>query len=137
MTDQPFPPGGCPEGSHDPRLATVARRAVQRLLDGVPGGSEQAKADAGLVVAELTSNALRHGGGLVGFDAAVTPDGSALRLAVDDASGERPVARRTLGAEPERPGGFGWPIVERLASSVEVAPLPRGGKRITVFLALR
>jgi anti-sigma regulatory factor (Ser/Thr protein kinase) len=108
-----------------------------RLLDGVPGDTERVRADAGLVVSELMSNALRHGGGLVAFDAAVTPDGSGLRLQVNDASDARPVSRRALGAEPEKPGGFGWPIVEHLASSVEVEVLPRGGKRIVVVLPLR
>ncbi|WP_051950911.1 ATP-binding protein [Actinacidiphila yeochonensis] len=123
-------------GSHDLQLAAEARRAVMRLLDGVPGDLERLRADAGLVVAELVSNALRHGGGLVAFEAAVTPDGSGLRLQVNDASAARPVARRTLGADPEKPGGFGWPIIERLASSVEVEVLPVGGKRIVVVLPL-
>ncbi len=136
MSEQPFPPGAGPVGSHDLQLAAEARRAVMRLLDGVPGDLERLRADAGLVVAELVSNALRHGGGLVAFEAAVTPDGSGLRLQVNDASAARPVARRTLGADPEKPGGFGWPIIERLASSVEVEVLPVGGKRIVVVLPL-
>jgi anti-sigma regulatory factor (Ser/Thr protein kinase) len=136
MTEHPYRPDAPPAGRSDPALATDARRTVMRLLNEVQCATERVRADAGLIVSELVSNALRHGGGLTAFGAEVTPDGSALRLLVDDMSDARPVARRALGYDPEQPGGFGWPIVERLASSVEVEMLPRGGKRIVVLLSL-
>jgi anti-sigma regulatory factor (Ser/Thr protein kinase) len=107
-----------------------------RLLDGARCVTDRVRMDVGLVVTELVGNALRHGGGLAAFRADIDPDGRWLRLRVDDVSDALPVARRVLGHAPERPGGFGWPIVERLADSVEVARLPRGGKRIVVVLAL-
>lgn len=115
--------------------AAAARRTVARVLDGIAGHSERARADAELVVSELVSNAVRHGGGLVAVRAGVTPDVSGLWLEVEDAEGRRPQAGRTLGEDPYRAGGFGWPIVLRLATSVEVEDLP-GGKRIRVVLPL-
>lgn len=115
--------------------AAAARRAVAEVLDRVAGHTERARADAELVVSELVSNAERHGGGLVALRVGVTPDGAGLRLEIEDASGRRPQARRVLGEDPCRAGGFGWPIVLRLATSVEVQDLP-GGKRIEVVLPL-
>lgn len=136
MTTQPYRPRVLARSGNDPRLATEARRSVMLLLDEVQCVTERVRTDAGLVVAELVGNALRHAGGVTAFTAEVASDGSALRLQVDDASDVLPVARRSLGAAPDRPGGFGWPIIERLAASVEVAALPTGGKRIVVVVAL-
>ncbi|WUH89297.1 ATP-binding protein [Streptomyces sp. NBC_00433] len=115
--------------------AADARRTVAEVLDGVAGHSERARADAELVVTELVSNAVRHGGGLVALRVAVTPDGTGLSLEIEDAGRDRPQARRALGEDPYRAGGFGWPIVLRLATSVDVEDLP-GGKRIQVVLPL-
>jgi anti-sigma regulatory factor (Ser/Thr protein kinase) len=136
MTEQPPSPGALPLNGNDPHLATDARLTVMRMLDEVSCEGERARADAGLVVAELVSNAMRHGGGLAAFRAEVSPDGSALTLHVHDLSDRRPFSRRMLGDAPDRPGGFGWPIVEQLAASVDVEPLPEGGKRIVVVLPL-
>lgn len=136
MTTQPYRPWTLPPVGGDAHPATEARRTVMRLLDEAQCATERTRIDAGLVVTELVGNALRHGGGLSAFRAEIDPDGSLLRLRVDDTSDALPVARRALGFAPEQPGGFGWPIVESLAASVEVARLPRGGKRIVVVLAL-
>jgi anti-sigma regulatory factor (Ser/Thr protein kinase) len=119
----------------DRHPAAAARRTVAQALDCIPEHSERARADAELVVSELVSNAVRHGGGLVALRVGVTPDGTGLRLEIEDASGRLPQARRVLGEDPCRAGGFGWPIVLRLATSVQVDELP-GGKRIQVVLPL-
>ncbi|SEN81511.1 ATP-binding protein [Actinacidiphila rubida] len=136
MTEQPYSPPALSVNGNDPQLATDARHTVIRLLDEVDRGTERARTDVQLVVAELVSNALRHGGGLAGFGAELTPDGEALRVLVHDMSDALPVARGALGVDVDRPGGFGWPIVEHLALSVEVEALPQGGKRIVVVLPL-
>lgn len=116
-----------------------ARDRVQSLIEssgilpGAPGSGGDVLSDALLVTSELATNAIRHGGGIVGFSASVSADG--LLLAVADASGDHPVTlSRPLGTFPV--GGFGWPLICRLARSVEILPAAPGGKRIEVLLPL-
>ncbi|MEE4540444.1 ATP-binding protein [Streptomyces sp. V4-01] len=135
MSDQPVPVGDVQVSSGLPSAAQ-ARRLVMDLLAAAPGDTSRVQADASLVVSELVSNAERHGGGLVAFRAGLTADGSGLRLQVEDASRDLPHAQRVLGESPDRAGGFGWPIVMRLAASVTVEDLPGGGKRIVAVLPL-
>ncbi|MET9607877.1 ATP-binding protein [Streptomyces sp. NPDC006512] len=122
-----------------PQNAMQARDRVRSLIETsgiVPDGSTAADhvlTDALLVTSELVTNAIRHGGGLVGFSASVSADG--LRLAITDASSDRPVTLpRPAGAV--RAGGFGWPLVRRLTRSVTIRPTPQGGKRIEVVMPL-
>ncbi|MEV6765219.1 ATP-binding protein [Streptomyces sp. NPDC051105] len=113
-----------------------ARRAVRGAVArrAVPCAAE-ALNDALLVTSELTTNAILHGGGITGFD--VDVDGCAVRVSVSDRSDAVPVAELAPdGPDRGRPGGRGWPIVCRLARDVEVAGLPRGGKRITAVVPL-
>ncbi|MER7842272.1 ATP-binding protein [Streptomyces sp. NPDC096040] len=113
-----------------------ARRAVRGAVarQSVPCAAE-ALEDALLVTSELTTNAILHGGGITGFD--VDVEGCAVRVSVCDRSDSLPVAEQAPdGRDRGRPGGRGWPIVCRLARDVEVAGLPRGGKRITAVVSL-
>ncbi|WP_327117494.1 ATP-binding protein [Streptomyces sp. NBC_01341] len=120
-----------------PRNAASARDTVTRLLASRalgPAGrlAEIVVADALLVTSELVTNAFRHGGGLTGFTAELTDEG--LLLAVADASPEVPVA----SPHPPRTahvGGYGWPLVCRLAERVSITFHP-GGKRIVALIAL-
>lgn len=122
-----------------PGSATQARDHVRSLIEsaaGTPAGMScggDSVADALLVTSELVTNAFRHGGGLVDFSASVGPDG--LRLVVADASSAVPTPLPRLPGAA-RPGGFGWPLVRRLARSVSVAATPQGGKRIEVLMPL-
>nr|WP_234321831.1 ATP-binding protein [Streptomyces xanthophaeus] len=85
------------------------------------------------MTSELVSNAIRHGGGLLDFSAAVVEDG--LQLVVTDASRDAPfVTPRRAGTVPV--GGFGWPLVLRLARSVTIRPTEQGGKSIVAVLPL-
>ncbi|MCY0953325.1 ATP-binding protein [Streptomyces sp. H27-S2] len=123
-----------------PRTAMQARDRVQSLIEssgilpetsGPPG--EDVLSDALLVTSELATNAIRHGGGIVGFSASVSSDG--LLLAVADASGDHPVTLvRPPGTFPV--GGFGWPLICRLARSVRILPAQPVGKRIEVLVPL-
>ncbi|MFD3717442.1 ATP-binding protein [Streptomyces sp. NPDC058674] len=122
-----------------PRTARQARDRVRSLIEtaGIgssdPGSGADVLTDALLVTSELATNAIRHGGGITGFSATVSADG--LRLVIADASDAFPVVvDRQPGAA--FPGGFGWPLIRRLARSVAVVPAPQGGKRIEVLLAL-
>ncbi|GLX23492.1 ATP-binding protein [Streptomyces lavendulae] len=120
--DRPAPP---------PVSAAAARDRVRELLllagvglDGV------AAADALLVTSELVTNAIRHGDGVVAFRAEV--EGGVLRLSVTDASTRLPAARTGTA---DHPGGYGWPLVQRLAERVDCIAGP-GGKSITATLRL-
>ena len=109
----------------------TARHTVAELLRqaGVSLDSVTA-ADALLVTSELITNAIRHGGGITRLRTGIV-DG-ALHLAVSDANIHTPFARP---AEPEHPGGFGWPLIQRLAERVEISPLA-DGKTITIVVRL-
>ncbi|MDI9835367.1 ATP-binding protein [Streptomyces sp. KAU_LT] len=116
-----------------PVTAAMARSHVRALL-----GDRAERADASptmvddilLVVTELVTNAVRHGGGLLAFDA--TLDGDLLTLEVTDASPTVPhTVPRTRAATP---GGFGWPLVQQLSREVTVTPTAQG-KTIRVVMA--
>ncbi|MFD7027518.1 ATP-binding protein [Streptomyces sp. NPDC059917] len=128
-----------------PSDAAEARARVAALLDGGPDTgpavSGAARADALLVTSELVTNAVRHGGGLAGFEAAL--DREALEITVTDRSCEVPHSAAGRPIRPGAPnggateGGFGWPLVRLLADQVSVAPLATGGKSVRVRLRVR
>ncbi|WP_369263697.1 ATP-binding protein [Streptomyces sp. R35] len=78
-----------------------------------------------LVVSELVTNALRHGGGTCTLDLTAHPD--SIEVAVHDHSPELP-RMRTLDLN-DGTGGFGWPIVNRLAHATAVTRQAAGGRR--------
>ncbi|GAA2252027.1 hypothetical protein GCM10010145_19660 [Streptomyces ruber] len=97
---------------------------------------EGALSDALLVVSELTTNAMLHGGGVTDID--VTVVGGDLYLSVSDRSRRPPMALAPADEQGRRRcGGRGWPIVCRLSRDVTVTDLPSGGKRITAVVPLR
>ncbi|MGP3753176.1 ATP-binding protein [Streptomyces sp. IBSNAI001] len=121
-----------------PRNAAAARDAVVRVLrERFRGrrGEEPAEivvGDALLVTSELVTNAVRHGGGLTGFTTEITDEG--LLLTVSDASTLPPVTAERDPATASV-GGYGWPLVRRLAKRVSVTYLP-DGKDIVALIAL-
>ncbi|MGW0971313.1 ATP-binding protein [Streptomyces sp. NPDC002516] len=119
--------------------AAAAREHVRELLreHGRTGGTHpDAVIDLLLVVSELVTNAIRHGEGLAGFDAALTDEG--VRLAVRDHSDVVPAQAYGTGEIPHtgRTSGYGWPLIIRLSDAVTVEPCPGGGKTIRVFVPL-
>lgn len=128
--DEGPPPPGVPTD------AAAARALVRNLLDeqfcGGIGADDVIMSDAMLVTSELVTNAIRHGGGLTGFRAELTSEGLVLNVA--DAN---PAAPRTISAAPDtvRVGGYGWPLIRRLAKDVTITPLA-SGKSIDVLVAL-
>ncbi|MER6639029.1 ATP-binding protein [Streptomyces microflavus] len=122
-----------------PENAAEARDAVMQLLTSYfrgqagDGLTDVVVADALLVTSELVTNAFRHGGGLTGFAAELTDEG--LRLAVADASPELPVASDRANSGAVRIGGYGWPLVRKLANQVSITVHP-GGKHIVALIPL-
>ncbi|MFI1415059.1 ATP-binding protein [Streptomyces sp. NPDC020707] len=98
--------------------------------------TEAALIDLSLVVSELAANAVRHGGGLAGFEVTPTPQG--VRLAVHDNSDVVPDAAFGPGNLPTKHhgSGYGWPVILRLARDIAVDPRPGGGKTVSVLVPL-
>ncbi|MFF4319514.1 ATP-binding protein [Streptomyces sp. NPDC001568] len=116
-----------------PATAADARSQVAALLQraGLPWNA-RAVTDALMVTTELVTNAIRHGGGLAAFHADVHE--GALRVSVADHNPQPPITRTSPPAG-SRIGGYGWPLVQSLASHLTVTPRG-GGKSITADLNL-
>ncbi|GHF75113.1 ATP-binding protein [Streptomyces thermodiastaticus] len=125
--------------SSTPRGARLARHLCAHRLDvwGVPYGSDAHDAVV-LVLAELCTNAVRHGR-VAGRDFAVlltlAPAARTVRIEVTDTRGERlprPSAARTP-ADEVRDGGRGLLLVEALADRWGFGPRADGGPGKTVW----
>lgn len=109
------------------RARDVARAFVEGL-DPAPA-CETAETLA-LVLSELATNALRHGGGRYTLQLEATAD--AVHVAVSDLNPSLPRERApdlNGGA-----GGFGWPMVRRLTSKATITLGPGRGKTVHVRL---
>ncbi|MFJ8754974.1 ATP-binding protein [Streptomyces sp. NPDC102441] len=84
-----------------------------------------------LVVSELVTNALRHGGGTCTLNLNTHPDG--IEVAVHDRCPQGP--RMRTPDLSGGTGGFGWPMVNRLAHATAVTRLPSGGKTVMALIA--
>ncbi|MFF4957696.1 ATP-binding protein [Streptomyces sp. NPDC001222] len=98
--------------------------------------AEQAVTDLLLVTSELVSNAIRHGGGVVAFEATPARDG--IRLTVHDRSPDIPTVAFGSGALPvgHDGGGYGWPLIIKLAYDIVIEPCADGGKAVSVVVPL-
>ncbi|MFG2342357.1 ATP-binding protein [Streptomyces yangpuensis] len=114
-----------------PGSAAAARARVRELLllAGVSLDSVIA-ADAMLVTSELVTNAIRHGDGVIDFRADIA--GDVLRLSIADANPRLPAART---GTVDHPGGYGWPLIQRLTEHVDCSTRA-DGKTITTALRL-
>jgi anti-sigma regulatory factor (Ser/Thr protein kinase) len=118
--------------------AATARAHVLTVLQGEDGPAlpptERAVTDLLLVTSELVSNALRHGGGLLAFEATATREG--VRLSVHDHSADIPLAAYGSGALPDRHegGGYGWPLIIKLTRDIAIERCAYGGKIVSVLV---
>ncbi|MEW1644626.1 MULTISPECIES: ATP-binding protein [unclassified Streptomyces] len=109
-----------------------ARDSARDFLEGLvrPLAAEGADTVT-LVVSELVTNALRHGGGSCTLE--LTAHRDSIEVTVHDDSPHVP-RMRTPDLNGGT-GGFGWPMVNRLAHTTAVTRRPAGGKTVSAFLA--
>lgn len=108
-----------------------ARQAARAFADRLTPAPCPDRADTlVLVVSELVTNALRHGGGT--FTLRLHTHTDAIEVAVDDAGPQLPRMRTPdlTGAG----GGFSWPMVNHLARTTEITRRAAGGKTVTALL---
>ncbi|MDC7335334.1 ATP-binding protein [Streptomyces lydicus] len=116
-----------------PATAAEARNRVHDLLHAHPEPLDEVMLiDALLITSELVTNARRHAGGVTAFATRIT--GNRLEIRVEDPSPRHPA--NTSRNSPGDIGGYGWPMVCQLATSIDIAPTSQG-KAITVVLQLR
>ncbi|WP_069173222.1 ATP-binding protein [Streptomyces griseus] len=125
--------------SSTPRGARLARRLAGERLDawGIPYGSDPHDALT-LAVAELSSNAVRHGH-VSGrdFRLRLTAEGTAIRIEVTDTRGEHLPSPAAETAPPDRDGGHGLLLVAALTDRWGWYPSPDGpGKTVWAVLEI-
>jgi anti-sigma regulatory factor (Ser/Thr protein kinase) len=104
-----------------------ARQAARAFADSLTPAPHPATVDTlVLVVCELVTNALRHGGGRYTLKLSAGPD--TLTAAVSDPHPARPRQRRP--SLHDASGGFGWHMVRRLTRHLTITPGPGAGKTI-------
>ncbi|MEY9996811.1 anti-sigma regulatory factor (Ser/Thr protein kinase) [Streptomyces sp. V4I8] len=121
--------------------ASTARSYVRSVVEEhghSPSGpaGERAVMDLMLVVSEVVTNAIRHGGGLAGFEVDLLPKG--VRLRVHDYSDAVPSAAYGPGTLPHthEGSGYGWPLIIRLSREIHIERRRTGGKTVTVLVPL-
>ncbi|MEU8994110.1 ATP-binding protein [Streptomyces caniferus] len=109
-----------------------AREATRAFTENLTPAPDPERADAFLlVVSELATNALRHGGGRYTLRLSVGPD--TLTAAVSDLSSAAP-RERTPDLHGGS-GGFGWHMIRHLTSHLAITPVPGTGKTIHAQLS--
>ncbi|MGW7065097.1 ATP-binding protein [Streptomyces sp. NPDC054904] len=114
------PPGG--EGLSCAEVREAARNMLADLKPCSAGLD-----DVLTVVTELISNAGRHAGGATGFR--ITVRSGAVIVEVSDRSPSPP---RLQPWAPDLPGGFGWRLINQLATTH--VQIHQGGKLVTATL---
>ncbi|MGW7030895.1 ATP-binding protein [Streptomyces xanthophaeus] len=124
----------------------TANRTASRSLTSVAGARQDARAFLEalgqpamdperadtllLVVSELVTNAVRHGGGT--YTLRLTAHPGTIEVAVGDLSSDPP--RLRIPDLRDGTGGFGWHMVNDLALATVVTPRPEGGKTVRALL---
>lgn len=108
-----------------------ARDVARTFAEGLdPAMAPETVQTLALVVSELATNALRHGGGRYALRLGATADAVTIAVSDPDPAPPRERAPDLNGGA----GGFGWPMVRRLAGKVTITSGPGRGKTIHVRL---
>jgi len=113
-----------PLGSYAPRMA---RRAVSAVLAGWGFTDPDWLDEASILVSELVTNAVNHGGGCL--ELRVQAHGDQVTVSAADGSSVVPRRRR-----PDDAGGRGLELIEALSARWGVED-HEGGKRVWIELA--
>lgn len=108
-----------------PESVPAARRFVLGQLDNVPSDAREI---IGLLVSEVVTNAVRHGGTEFHVSAQRTDD--SLLVSVTDRGGGRPEVQ---SPPPTEPHGRGLLIVSKLAHNWGVVPSAHGAGKTVWF----
>lgn len=131
----PAPPWKARWTDASPARICDARRAVAAHLDSAAPDDrygERAVQDAQLIASELVTNAIRHAPGPCGLRLELSPDGTRLRITVQDGSRRLPVV---LPLDGSRVGGHGLRLVTALGATLRVTRLATG-KEVTAEVRL-
>jgi anti-sigma regulatory factor (Ser/Thr protein kinase) len=117
---------------HSPATVAESRESTRAFLEALqrPAVGSDAIDTVVLVVSELVTNALRHGGGA--YTLRLTAHPNVIEIAVDDPSSQAP-RKRTPDLNGGT-GGFGWGMVEDLAHSTNVTRRASGGKTVSALI---
>ncbi|MGY4394707.1 ATP-binding protein [Streptomyces sp. TE12347] len=112
--------------------ATEARQAARAFHEalGQPAICREEADTVVLVVSELVTNALRHGGGA--YTLRLTAHPSCIEVAVENPSPRMP--RMRAPDLVDGTGGFGWHMVDDLSLATAVTPGPGAGKTVRALL---
>ena len=114
-----------------PANADAATQARHRIVDAASGGRDQPDHETlGLLVSEVVTNAIVHGGDAEGLNVEVVLSEDAVRVAVSDTGNGFVPRPRAL--DSDEVGGWGLYLVEQLASAWGVS----SGERTTVWFEL-
>jgi serine/threonine-protein kinase RsbW len=91
--------------------------------------------DAQLLLTEILSNAILHGGGSEGLEVVVATDDTTLRVSVTD-HGSGFTRPTVLPPDASAASGWGLYLLERLAATWGVDPVPDGGSYVWFELDL-
>ncbi|MFO7251294.1 MAG: ATP-binding protein [Actinomycetes bacterium] len=134
------------EVAREPTFVREVRDRARAVL--AAWGADEAADDVTLMLSELVTNALAHGGGRISVSLALNPVTGTLTCAVGDETAEgidRIAAGLTRRPDPLgddlgddlAEDGRGLPLVALLATDRGVRRTPRGGKAVWFTYALR
>lgn len=115
-----------------PEKAADARDAVSTFVAMLtPAPAAHVVQNLLLLVTELVTNAVRHAGAVT--ELRLTADRTGVHVRVTDPSPTVP--RDRTPDLTGRTGGFGWPMVQRLAQQVAIRESADGGKAVLATVA--